>query len=45
MVDIDGYDEIEELDKEETCLCNTKKRNIVMVYVCVHEYICVLNWI
>ena len=44
MVDVDGYDEIKELDKEETGLCNTKKRKIVMG-VCVHEYICVLNWI
>ena len=29
------YDKIEELDKEETGLCNTKKRKIAMsIYVC-----------
>ena len=46
-MDVDCYDKIEELDKEKTGLCNTKKRKIAMsihVYVYVRVYKYAFNW-
>ena len=36
-LDVDDYDDIEELDKEEIGLCNPKKRKIAIgIYVCMY---------